>query len=35
MENFKDIMDGFFALLILAAIGISAWFCKKRKESDR
>ncbi len=35
METFQQIMYGFYAVLILAAIGISAWFYKKKKESDR
>ena len=35
METFQQIMYGFYVVLILAAIGISAWFYKKKKESDR
>ncbi len=35
METFQQIMYGFYAVLILAAVGISVWFYKKKKESDR
>ena len=35
MQTFQQIMYGFYAVLLLAAIAISAWFYKKRKESDR
>jgi hypothetical protein len=35
METFQQIMYAFYAVLMLAAIGIAAWFYKKQKESDR
>jgi LPXTG-motif cell wall-anchored protein len=35
MAIFQQIMYWFYALLMLAAIGIAAWFYKKKKESDR
>jgi hypothetical protein len=35
MGLYQQIMYGFYAVLMLAAIGIAAWFYKKQKESDR
>jgi len=35
METFQQIMYGFFALLLIVAIGITAWFYKKQKENNR
>ena len=35
MEIFQKIMYGFFAVLMIAALGITAWFYKKQKENDR
>jgi hypothetical protein len=35
MEILQKFMYGFYAVLTLAAIGITAWFYKKKKESDR
>jgi LPXTG-motif cell wall-anchored protein len=35
MQIFQQIMYGFYAVLMLAAIGIAAWFYKKKKENDR
>jgi hypothetical protein len=35
METFQHIMYGFFAVLMVAAIGIAVWFYKKQKENDR
>ncbi len=35
MVIFQQIMYGFFAILMLAAIGITIWFYKKQKENDR
>ena len=35
MEIFQQIMYGFYAVLLLGAIGIAVWFYKKQKESDR
>jgi LPXTG-motif cell wall-anchored protein len=35
METFHQIMNWFYAGLMLAAVGIGAWFYKKKKESDR
>jgi LPXTG-motif cell wall-anchored protein len=35
METFQHIMYGFYAVLMVGAIGIAAWFYKKKKESDR
>jgi LPXTG-motif cell wall-anchored protein len=34
MQIFQQIMYAFYAVLMLAAIGIAAWFYKKRKDSD-
>jgi|MudIll2142460700_1097286.scaffolds.fasta_scaffold1346535_2 hypothetical protein len=35
MAIFQQIMYAFFAVLMLAAIGITIWFYKKQKENDR
>jgi LPXTG-motif cell wall-anchored protein len=35
MQIFQQVMYGFYAVLMLAAIGIGAWFYKKKKENDR
>ena len=35
MAIYQQIMYGFYAVLMLVAIGIAAWFYKKKKESDR
>jgi len=35
MENFHEIMNVIYAALMVAAVGIGAWFYKKKKESDR
>jgi LPXTG-motif cell wall-anchored protein len=35
MHIFQQIMYAFYAGLTLVAIGIAAWFYKKKKESDR
>ena len=35
MAIFQQIMYGFFAILMLAAIGVTIWFYKKQKENDR
>ena len=35
MEIFQQLMYGFFAVLMLAALGITVWFYKKQKEGDR
>jgi hypothetical protein len=35
MQIYQQIMYGFYAVLLLAVIGIAAWFYKKQKESDR
>lgn len=35
MEIYQNIMYGFYAVLMLAAIGIAVWFYKKKKESDQ
>ena len=35
MAIFQQIMYWFYAVLLLAAIGIAAWFYKKKKESER
>ncbi len=35
MEVFQNIMYGFFAVLMVAAIGIAVWFYKRQKENDR
>ena len=35
MEIFHEIMNGFYAVLMLGAIGIGFWFYRKKKESDR
>ena len=35
MAIFQQIMYWFYAVLLLAAIGIAVWFYKKKKESER
>ena len=35
MQVFQQVMYGFFAVLMLAALAIAAWFYKKQKENDR
>ncbi len=35
MAIYQQLMYGFYAVLMLAAIGIATWFYKKKKESDR
>lgn len=35
MEIFQKFMYWFYVVLMLSAIGIAAWFYKKKKESDR
>ena len=35
MELFHEIMNWFYGVLMLGAIGIGVWFCKKKRESDR
>jgi len=35
METLQQIMYAFYAVLMLAAVGIAMWFYKKRKENDR
>ena len=35
METLQQVMYAFYAVLMLAAAGIAAWFYKKRKENDR
>jgi Mg2+ and Co2+ transporter CorA len=35
MAIFQQIMYWFYAALLVAAIGIVAWFLKKKKESER
>jgi LPXTG-motif cell wall-anchored protein len=35
MAIFQQIMYWFYAVLLLAAIGLGAWFLKKKKESER
>ncbi len=35
MAIFQQLMYGFFAVLMLAAIGITVWFYKRQKENDR
>ncbi len=35
MKTFQQFMDWFYAVLTVAAIVISAWIYKKKKESDR
>jgi LPXTG-motif cell wall-anchored protein len=35
METFQYVMYGFYAVLMIAAIGMAAWLYKKRKEGDR
>ena len=35
MEVFHQIMNWFYAVLLIAVIGIAGWFYKKKKESDR
>lgn len=32
METFQQVMNWFYLLLILAAVGIGGWLYKKRKE---
>jgi LPXTG-motif cell wall-anchored protein len=35
METLRQIMYAFYAVLMLAAVGIATWLYKKRKENDR
>lgn len=35
METFHQFMNWFYVALVVCAIGIAAWFLKKKKESDR
>ncbi len=35
METFQHVMNAFYAVLMIAAIGIAVWLYKKKKESDR
>ena len=35
METFQNVMNAFYAVLMIAAIGMAAWLYKKRKEGDR
>jgi LPXTG-motif cell wall-anchored protein len=35
METLQQIMYAFYAVLMLAAVGIAMWFYKKRKENDQ
>lgn len=35
MEVFQQFMYWFYGAMLLAAIGIAAWFYKKKRESDR
>jgi hypothetical protein len=35
METFQYVMYGFYAVLMIAAIGMVAWLYNKRKEGDR
>jgi LPXTG-motif cell wall-anchored protein len=35
MEVFQQFMYWFYGAMLLAAIGIAAWFYRKKKESDR
>jgi len=35
MKTLQQIMYAFYAVLMLAAFGIAAWFYKKRKENDQ
>jgi hypothetical protein len=35
MEVFQQFMYWFYGAMLLGAIGIVAWFYKKKKESDR
>ncbi len=35
METFQHIMYGFYAVLMVAAVGMAAWLYKKKNESDR
>ena len=35
MKTFQHIMYAFYVVLMLAAIGITAWFYKKQKENNR
>lgn len=35
MEVFQNVMYGFFAVMMVAAIGIAVWFYRKEKEKNR
>ena len=35
METLQQIMYAFYAVLMIAAVGIAMWLYKKRKENDR
>jgi LPXTG-motif cell wall-anchored protein len=35
METFHQLMNWFYAVLIVGAVGIAVWFLKKKRESDR
>jgi LPXTG-motif cell wall-anchored protein len=35
MQIFHEVMNWFYVGLMVGAIGIGAWFYKKKKESDR
>jgi LPXTG-motif cell wall-anchored protein len=35
MEAFHEVMNWVYGVLMLGAIGIGAWFYKKKKESER
>jgi LPXTG-motif cell wall-anchored protein len=35
MKTLQQIMYGFYAVLMVAAVGIAAWFYKKRRENGR
>jgi hypothetical protein len=35
METFQQVMYGFYAVLMLGAVGIAVWFYRKQKENDR